>query len=230
METAHYHDRVRVYRQNKSSIAALLLGRCSSSMTSQLHSRTDWEQIEKDPVPLLEAIREHSLNYDSTKYRMKIILDALKNMVNLRQNHGEDLEVYLLRHKAAKKVFLSHVGKEFTFELLTHKDPEYSAALRRMKDAILAKDTTAAKKAEKELSDIKKNIQDEFFTYMYMAHADQSKYGTFMAGLDTKYSLLKDKSQHEYPVDMVSAHNAIGNHRWDPGYKRHKDKDRKSVV
>ena len=59
---------------------------------------------------------------------------------------------------------------------------------------------------------------------MYMAHADQSKYGTFMAGLDTKYSLLKDKSQHEYPVDMVSAHNAIGNHRWDPGYKRHKDK------
>ena len=45
-------------------------------------------QIEKDPVLLLAAIREHSLNYDSTKYRMKIILDALKSLVNLRQNHG----------------------------------------------------------------------------------------------------------------------------------------------
>ena len=78
MQTAHYHDRIRLYRQNKSSIAALLMGRCSSSMKSQLQSRTNWEQIEKDPVPLLAAIREHSLNYDSTKYRMKIILDALK--------------------------------------------------------------------------------------------------------------------------------------------------------
>ena len=97
---------------------------------SQLQSRTDWEQIEKDPVPLLAAISEHSLKYNSTKYQIKIILDAMKSLVNLRQNHGEDLEVYLLRHKAAKKVFLSHVGKEFTFELLTRKDPDYSAALK----------------------------------------------------------------------------------------------------
>ena len=28
----------------------------------------------------------------------------------------------------------------------------------------------------------------------------------------------------KYPTDMVSAHNAIGNHRWDPTFKRHKDK------
>ena len=45
-----------------------------------------------------------------------------------------------------------------------------------------------------------------------------------MAGLDTKYSLLKDKSLHEYPTDLVTAHFAIGNHKWDPTFKRHKDK------
>ena len=41
LQRAHYHERIRLYRQNKSSIAALLIGRCSSSMKLQLQSRTD---------------------------------------------------------------------------------------------------------------------------------------------------------------------------------------------
>ena len=56
----------------------------------QAHNRVRTKVASNRSKGSVTAIREHSLNYDSTKYRMKIILDAMKSLVNLRQNHGED--------------------------------------------------------------------------------------------------------------------------------------------
>ena len=75
-------------------------------MKSQLQARVDSDKIEKDSVLMLSAIKEHSLNYDSTKYQMKIILDVMKTMLNLQQNQGKDLDNYLERHKEAAKKLL----------------------------------------------------------------------------------------------------------------------------
>ena len=49
-----------------------------------------------------------------------------------------------------------------------------------------------------------------------------------MTDLDNKYSLLKDKSKHEYPTDMVLGHFAIQGRKWDATYKRNKDKGDKN--
>ena len=125
---------------------------------------------------------------------MKITLDAMKALWNLRQNHGGELEDYLNRHKVATKVFLTHVGKDFSFDELCRNDPDYSPRLQAVMDAIVAKDKPALKKAEQGMIEIRTRIQEEFFTYMYMSHADQSKYGSIMQGLDTKYSLRKNKA------------------------------------
>ena len=125
-----HRERMEQYHQNQALIAALLIGRCSSAMKSQLQARQDWEQIEENPVLLLGAIREHSLNYDSTKYRMKVILDVMTTMLTMKQQHGEDLDDYLERHKAAKKLFLSHVGSEFTIDLLVQQDPQHNDLLK----------------------------------------------------------------------------------------------------
>ena len=164
---------------------------------------------------------------------MKIILNAMKTLCNLRQNHGEDLEDYLNQYKAATKVFLTHVGKDFSFDELCRNDPEYSPRLQAVMDEVVAKDKPALKKAEKGMIEIRTKIQEEFFAYMYMSHADQSKYGSLlMQGLDTKYSLLKNKDEHEYPTELVQGHFALGNHKWGPTYKRNKnrgDKDSKST-
>ena len=78
-------------------------------MKSQLHARKDWEQVKNDPIQLLSAIREHSLSYDSTKYRMGVILDVMSMMLNMKQHNAEDLDDYLEWHKATKKLFLTHV-------------------------------------------------------------------------------------------------------------------------
>ena len=108
-----YDGRINQYRRNKTSAAALLWKQWSSGMRAKLQARTDFEQIEKDPIELLKAIQEHSMNYESSQYKMKIIIDAVKNFVNTRQRHGESLTDYLGRFKATKDVFLSHVRKDF---------------------------------------------------------------------------------------------------------------------
>ena len=92
-------------------------------MKSQLQARKDWAQVENDPIQLLSAIREHSLSHDSTKYRMRVILDVMSMMLNLKQQNGEDLDDYLERHKAAKKLFLSHVGSDFSIDLFVRDNP-----------------------------------------------------------------------------------------------------------
>ena len=113
---------------------------------------------------------------------------------------------------------------EFTIDLLVQQDPAYDDLGKDLHAAIKAGDKAATAKAQKEIKKLRLVIQEKFFTYMYMARTDQSKYASFMTELDNKYSLLKDKSKHEYPTDMIQGHFAIQGRKWDSTYKRNKDK------
>ena len=96
------------------------------------------------------------------------------------------------------------MGGEFTIDtMLVQQDPQYDDLLKDLHAAIKAGDDAATGKAQKEIRKLRLEIQEEFFTYMYMARTDQSKYALFMTELDNKYSLLKDKSKHEYPTEMT---------------------------
>ena len=53
-------------RHNKASAAALLWKQCLSGMRAKLQARTDFEKIEKDPIKLLQATQQHSMNYENT--------------------------------------------------------------------------------------------------------------------------------------------------------------------
>ena len=66
----------------------------------------------------------------------------------------------------------------------------YKARMKVIHDAILAKDKDALLASKLKMNKLRMKIQDEFFTYMYLAHSDQSKYGSFMAKMDNEYSLL----------------------------------------
>ena len=67
--------------------------------------------------------------------------------------------------------------------------------MKDVHDAIKASDKKALAIAEAKMVKLRLAIQEEFFTYLYLAHSDQSKYGSIMTELDNKYSLLKDKSK-----------------------------------
>ena len=62
-----FAERESQHRQNKPKAAALIMGRCTKRLKTKLHQRSDWDKIEKDPVLLLAAIKEHAMNYEATQ-------------------------------------------------------------------------------------------------------------------------------------------------------------------
>ena len=97
-------------------------------MRTKLKSRSDWEDIERDPVKMLAAIKEHSINYEASEYIHKTVLDALRNFVNLKQAREESIADYSARYKAAKDVLWSHIGKDFLN--LMRAAPDYNDVLK----------------------------------------------------------------------------------------------------
>ena len=56
--------RKRTYEDNTFKAYALLWERCAKAMQDKIASRTDYDGIVyNDPISLLRAIKEHSLNY-----------------------------------------------------------------------------------------------------------------------------------------------------------------------
>ena len=191
-------------------------------MKAKLHARTDFQKIEKNPIQLIEAIKQHAMSYESTQYRMKTILEAMRSYVNLKQKDGESILDYLRRSKAAEEVFYSHVGKNFFFPKLLDQDQDYDNAIDDLKDGYRNGDQNKIEASIKEKRKIETKMREEFSAYVYLANVDMSKYGTLVAGLDTQYSLGQD----QYPKSRVDAHQVVSNHPWDPGYKKNQDKRR----
>ena len=208
------------YRQNRPKAAALIMGRCTDRLKTKLQQRSDWDKIEKDPVLLLAAIKEHAMNYEATQYRMKTITDALKNMVNLKQNADESLTDYLKRSKAATDVLYSHVGKRFCFPKLVEADKDYAATETRLENAIASQNQAAQQQAMKDITAIESKVTDEFRAFLFMENADRTKYGSLLTVLETQHSLGND----QYPKSLVDAHTVLANHNFDPEYFKSRDK------
>jgi hypothetical protein len=66
------------YERNMIKAYALLWARCTKSMQHKIEARRNVEtDIKDDPIELLKAIKEHSINFEDTKYDMEIIHTAL---------------------------------------------------------------------------------------------------------------------------------------------------------
>ena len=76
-ELDEYMKRKRVYEDNQVKAYSLLWARCAKAMQNRLMARLDFEtSIYNKPINLLKAIKEHSLNYQETRYEMSKISDA----------------------------------------------------------------------------------------------------------------------------------------------------------
>ena len=80
-------------------------------MKYKLQARNNYDNIEMDPVLLLQAIKEAAMNYEADECVHKMTQEALKSFVNLKQQNGESLNDYLERFMTAKSVLWAHVGK-----------------------------------------------------------------------------------------------------------------------
>ena len=62
-----YMERLERHRKNKATVAAMTWKLCTEKMKSKLQARPDFAAIEKNPITLLAAIKQHALSYESTQ-------------------------------------------------------------------------------------------------------------------------------------------------------------------
>jgi hypothetical protein len=101
-----------MYEDNTFKAYALLWERCAKAMQSKIGSRSDYDTtVYNDPIQLLRAIKEHSLNYQETRYEMSIILDAFRAVFNSKQKESESLQDYTRRFKTSTEILESQPRK-----------------------------------------------------------------------------------------------------------------------
>ena len=92
--------REKKYEANMYKTYAEKWERCSRSMKSKIEARVDYEtNIYDNPINLLQAIKEHSLQYEETRYEMKIIVDAFENYFQCKQKDSESLQDYVKKYE-----------------------------------------------------------------------------------------------------------------------------------
>ena len=198
-----------IYKTNKGKAYAFLFGQCSKVLQAKIMERKDYDNSQRNPIKLLQTIKEVSLSYQDTKYDMKIVTQAIKNMVNLKQKDDESLLEYTTRFKAAKDMLKAHLGDELVMHKVVRNDPDF------IKEEYTAGDREKNKKL------IRKHY-DRWLAYLLLENCDKNKYGTLVNGLDSQQAL----GNNQYPKTIATATEVLSNHKFDQAY--HDAKKRRS--
>ena len=67
-------------------------------------------KIKNNPISLLIAIKEHSLNYQKNRNSMLIILDVMRTVLTMKQREWESLQDYTKRFFVTRDMLNSHIG------------------------------------------------------------------------------------------------------------------------
>ena len=102
--------RKRMYNDNLFKAYALIWERCAKAMLNKLLAQSDYEdEIYKNLIKLIKALKEHSLNYQEACYEMSIISDAFQALWNTTQKENENLQDYTWHFKTSKDILESHI-------------------------------------------------------------------------------------------------------------------------
>jgi hypothetical protein len=94
----HYCSWEQIYNINVTKAYALFWDRCAKGMKNKIELRSKFKsKVENNLIELLQAIKEHSLNYQEKKYNMSIIFDSMKTLLTTRQKERESLQDYTKR-------------------------------------------------------------------------------------------------------------------------------------
>jgi hypothetical protein len=112
-----YIERQAMYKTNKRISFALIYEQCNKALQAKLKAREKYEtEIKGDPIAKLKAIKEHTLSFQDHCYDAKIVVDAMRNLLNTKQQDNEDLVDFTRRFKAARDFFEAQMGTKMKIE------------------------------------------------------------------------------------------------------------------
>ena len=207
---ALYLKQEETYRTNKGKAYAFIFGQCNKSMQAKIMERKDYNTTKRDPIELLQAIKEISYSYQDTKYDMKIVTSAIKNLVNLKQKEDESLIDYTTRFKTARDVMKAQLGSELVLHKIVETDGDYTKGT-----------TQTEMDANKKV--IKKHYE-RWLAYVYLENCDKTKYGSVIQGLDSQQAL----GTNQYPTTVAKATEVLSNHRFDAAFAENRKRRNKN--
>ena len=126
--------RIDQYDQNLHKAYAFLWEKCNRAMQNKIAGRKEYDtEIYNNPIKLLTAIKQHYLNFQDSKHKMSIIIDAIRIFINTRQKENEFLQEYTRRFKSAKDIMESHIGGPILLKKYIQFSPEYKQAMEKYK-------------------------------------------------------------------------------------------------
>jgi hypothetical protein len=130
---------------------------CAKSLQNKLEAGTYFSMIKGNAMNLLKAIKQQVMNYQEGCYKMSTILEAFKNLVNIRQKDSESVQDYTERIRTVSELIESHVGGPL----------ELSKFMSKMKEFNII-DGESIEKCKSKASELS-------LAYMYIEGADKSK-------------------------------------------------------
>jgi hypothetical protein len=111
---------------------------------------------------LRRAIKQQALNYQDNKYEMAIILDAIKLLVNTRQQPDETLQAYTARFKTARDLCEANLGGPLILTKYVQQMDDYD------------------EKDDQKVKACNKKAFKRFTAYAYLDNSDKAKYGSII--------------------------------------------------
>ena len=118
--------RKETYNQNLYKAYAFLWEKCSRAMQNKITGRHDFDKKNfNNPINLITAIKEHSLNFQESRYEMAIITDSIRTFLNTKQKESKSLQDYTRRFKTGKEIMESHIGGPIILSKYIELSTEY---------------------------------------------------------------------------------------------------------
>ena len=193
-ELDEYMKRKRIYEDNLYKAYALIWERCAKAMQNKIEARNDYKRlIYNNPIELMKAIKQHARNYKDTRYKMSIITDALRAVLNTKQKEHEGLQDYMRRHKTLSDILESQMGEPIKLTNLVEDMDEYDI------------------KNPSKVQELYKQAHEQLLTYICLENSDPEKYGSILRNLNAQKSLGND----QFPKTRINLNNVLSEHRFD---------------
>ena len=157
---------------NKYKAFTIIYNYCNQTMKNRIEESKNYEsEIRNNPFKMLEVIKIKMYGQVRAKYEYTQVTDTLVQLINTKQEHGENLTDYAKRFKQSRDNVKSILGEKFLDNFIKTTD-KYT----KMKDST-------------EMTEMKKGAFKKWTVYMMLRTNDNNKYGSLKATLNSQFTL-----------------------------------------
>ena len=86
-------------------------------------------KVEDDPVELMRTIKELSMSLIESRFKYRLVWDALEAFVGIKQKDSEDLDDYKKRFDYVVSLLKSQLGNPLIMNKIHEQDEDYAKSI-----------------------------------------------------------------------------------------------------